>query len=223
MNRIPSLIKIIVACLSAFLCVCSSSPLAGGNSSQTGNSGIAVVSRSQSIFGATVPGARVSIYDQGFRPYLTPSGFSDSAVATDSGRFSFSPVAEGHYNLLVVDVRHGGAAFVANIPVFPDSVFADTLDTLRQPGFINGTAADTAGSTYALSYIFIDGSPFYTVTKNNGEFLLGPLPAGTYATGLFANFQITNVKTGEIAQMAGVRTDTTVITVVSDSVSTWHW
>jgi hypothetical protein len=123
----------------------------------------------------------------------------------------------------VFDGGHGCAAFIPRIPVFIDSLFRDTLDTLKKPGFISGTAKDTAGMTYPLSYIFIDGTPFYTVTKNNGDFLLGPLPEGTYATGLFANFQVANIKTDPIVQMASFRTDTTVITVASDSVSAWHW
>ncbi len=223
MKQISRIVGVIAAGLSAFLCMCSMSPLAGGNSSQTGNAGITVASCAQSISGATVPDAHVSIYEENFIPYVTPSGFCDSTVADDSGRFVFSPGFYGYYNLLVCDVHHGGAAFVPHIPVFLDSVFADTIDTLKQPGFISGTAIDTAGTIYALSYVFIDGSPFYTVTKNNGDFLLGPLPAGTYATGLCANFVVADITTGAIRQMAAVRTDTSVVTVVPDSVSQWKW
>jgi hypothetical protein len=223
MKKICRAIQAMSVVASVFFCMCSSSPIAGGNSSQTGNAGIAVASRSLSILGATVPNAHVSIYEQNYSPYLTPSGYCDSTVADDSGRFSFSTVQEGVFNLLVCDVHRGNAGFISRIPVFADSVFTDTIDTLKQPGFISGTAMDTAGTIYALSYIFIDGSPFYTVTRNNGDFLLGPLPKGIYATGLFANFQVSTVRPGELVQMADAKTDTTVVTVFPDSVSTWKW
>jgi hypothetical protein len=217
------LIKIVAIGLSAVLCQCSISPFAGGNSSQTGNNGLVISSRTQSISGTTAPGARLSIYDQNFRPYLTPSGFCDSTIADEDGRFAFSPGHDGYYNLLVYDIHDGGAGFVQHIPVFAGSVFADTLDTLRQQGFIAGTATDSAGTAYPLSYVYIDGSPFYTVTRNNGDFQLGPLPAGTYTTGFFANFKVANIYTGSIEQMTSVRTDATVITVFPDSVSILHW
>jgi hypothetical protein len=61
------------------------------------------------------------------------------------------------------------------------------------------------------------------VTKNNGEFLLGPLPAGTYTTGFFANFQVVDKLTGQIVQMASALLDTTIITIVPGGVSAWNW
>lgn len=209
--------------ICALACMCSAPPLAGGNSSQTGNAGITVASLAQSISGVTAPNARISIYEQDFKPYLTPSGYSDSVVADDSGRYSFSPAQNGYYNLIVYNDRNGGAGFVPHIPLFADSTFSDTVDTLRQPGFISGTAMDTTGNIFPLSYVFIDGSPFYTVTKNNGGFLLGPLPPGTYLTGFYANFQVANPATGSMVQMANVVTKATVVTVLPDSISQWNW
>jgi hypothetical protein len=198
-------------------------PVAGGNSSQTGNSGITVSAVSKSVSGATAPGARVYVYDQSYRPYVTPSGFCDSTVADDSGRFTLSIAREGYFNMLVNDDKRRVAGYLPNIPVFVDTLFRDTLDTLRRPGFISGNTTDTSGKIYALSYVFVLGTPFYTVTKNNGDFLLGPLPAATYTTGFFANFQVVNLATGLIAQTPSPITDTTVVTVAPDSVSLWKW
>jgi hypothetical protein len=223
MKQIPFFIKVLAIGASAALCLCSMAPVAGGNSSQTGNNGITVSASAKTISGTTARDAHISIYEQNFRPHLTPSGICDSTVADDSGRFAFSIVQEGYFNLLVNDVRRGNAGFVPRIPVFADSVFHDTIDTLKQPGSISGTTTDTAGRTYALSYIFIEGSPFYTVTRNNGDFLLGPLPSGTYTTGFFANFQVVNSVTGQMMQMPSSLTDTVVITVYPDSVSQWKW
>jgi hypothetical protein len=223
MKKIFFTVTVFAVGMCALLCQCSTGPLAGGNSSQTGNAGICVESGAETISGTTKPGALVAIYELGFKPYMTPSGFCDSTVADAGGRFSFTPGSEGYFNLFVHDASLNNAGFISHIPVFSDTVFRDTIDTLRQEGYISGTATDTAGATYALSYIFINGSPFYTVTRNNGDFQLGPLPAGTYETGFFANFIVADVRTGLIAQMLSVVTDTTVITVVPDSVSTWHW
>ena len=222
MKKILSIIKAMAVGITALFCMCTLAPLAGGNSSQTGNNGIAVASVSQNISGTTRPGARISIYDQNYRAYKTPSGVCDSTIADDSGRFVFSIALEGHYNLLVQDVHRGGTAFIPRIPVFVDSVYRDTVDTLRHPGFIAGVATDTLGRTFALSYVFINGSPFYTVTKNNGDFLLGPLPAGPYKIGITANFQVIDPIKGQLAPLLVTIDDPSVTTVVPDSITPWH-
>jgi hypothetical protein len=223
MKKILSIIKAMAAILTALFCMCTLAPLAGGNSSQTGNNGIAVAALAKTISGTTQPGARISIYDQNYTPYKTPSGICDSTVADDSGRFVFSIALEGYYNLLVQDVHRGGTAFIYRIPVFVDSVFADTLDTLRHPGLLAGTATDSTGLALALSYVYVPGSPFYTVTRNDGGFLLGPLPAGNYTIGLFANFKVAYVN--PIIQLIPAFTiaaDTSSAVVYPDSISTWH-
>jgi hypothetical protein len=223
MKKIPPFIKVWAIGIGLLVCRCSVSQLAGGNSSQTGNNGIIITAQAQSISGTTAPDAHLALYDQNFRPYLTPSGFCDSTIADKNGYFALSPGRGGYYNLLVCDVHRGSAAFVQRIPVFADSTFTYTLDTLRQPGFISGTAIDTTEKIYPLSYVYIDGSPFYTVTKNNGDFQLGPLPVGTYTTGFFANFQVADIPYGAISQMTIVKTDKSMVTVFPDSVSVWHW
>jgi hypothetical protein len=223
MKKFLSIITATTVGIFALFCMCTLAPLAGGNSSQTGNNGIAVAALAKTISGTTHPGARISIYDQNFMPYKTPSGVCDSTVADDSGRFAFPVALEGYYNLLVQDVHREGTAFIYRIPVFADSVFADTIDTLRHPGLLAGTATDSAGLALALSYVYVPGSPFYTVTRNDGQFLLGPLPAGSYTIGLFANFRVAYVN--PIIQLIPAFTiaaDTSSATVYPDSISTWH-
>jgi hypothetical protein len=223
MKKLSFIAKVLIAGASLFFCTCSSSPVAGGNSSQTGNAGIVILASTGTVSGRTRPQAQVSIYDSHYMPYLTPSGFCDSTVADDSGRFVFSIAQEGYFNLFVNDLRRGTAGYLPRIPLFADSVFKDTLGVLKQPGFISGNTTDSAGRTYALSYVFIQGSPFYTITRNNGDFQLGPLPSGTYNTGFCANFQVVNSVTGQMVQVASALTDSAVITVFPDSVSHWKW
>ncbi len=219
MKPILSIIKMLaVSAAGPLFFFCSSAvSLSGGNSSQTGNSGIMIASSVKSIYGATVPDAHVAIYEESFKPYATPSGFCDSTVADDSGRFVIPIAREGYFNLYVNDVRRGNAGFIHRIPVFADSVFIDTIDTLKQPGFISGNVTDTAGKIYALAFVFIQGSPFYTVTKNNGDFLLGPLPEGKYAApGIVAGpTGINPVGTPDFL------TNSVSIDVFPDSISQW--
>ena len=222
MKQIHFIIKVLAIGASAALCLCSMSPLAGGNSSQTGNSGITVASVSQSISGTTRPGALVSIYGRSYLPYATPPGFCDSTFADDSGRFAFAGIPQGYVSLLVNDEPRGVTGFIKNIPVFADSTFADTIDTLKHPGLLTGIATDAAGLALALSYVYVPGSPFYAVTRNDGEFLLGPLPAGSYTIGLFANFKVVNVNPVQLITAFTMIADTSSAVVYPDSISTWH-
>ena len=222
MKKILSIIKVTAVGTIALFCMCSMSPLAGGNSSQTGNNGIAVAALAKTITGTTRPGVQVSIFGHAYLPYATPPGFCDSTFADDSGRFAFAAVPEGHVNLLVNDGLRGTAGFIRNIPVFADSAFTDTIDTLKHPGLLAGTATDSAGLALALSYVYVPGSPFYTVTRNDGQFLLGPLPAGCYEISLFANFKVMDIKSGQLAPAFTIFADTSSAVVYPDSISTWH-
>jgi hypothetical protein len=222
MKKIFFIIKAAAVGTIALMCMCSIGPLAGGNSSQTGNNGIAVASLSQTISGTTRPHAHVSIYGRSYLPYSTIPGFCDSTFADDSGRFAFAAVPQGYVNLLVNDDSLGRTGFIKDIPVFADSVFTDTIDTLRHPGLLAGTATDSAGLALALSYVYVPGSPFYTVTRNDGRFLLGPLPAGSYEISLFANFKVVDIKSGQLAPAFTIAADTSSAVVYPDSISTWH-
>jgi hypothetical protein len=219
MKRTFLIVQAVGAAIILVTCMCSVSQLAGGNSSQTGNNGIVVSALSHSVSGFTHPGSRLSIYSDQYRPYQTAPGFCDSAIADDSGRFAFAITPDGYYNLVAHDEASGGMAFVPRIPVFQDTVFADTIDTLRHPGFLQGTATDTAGRIFALSYVFVAGSPFYTVTRNDGTFLLGPLPFGTYAIGVIGNFQVVNAHTGQLAPLLAEVVDTADAVVYPDSIT----
>lgn len=216
-----SFIALAAAGMAGLLFMCSPAPLAGGNSSQTGNSGLVVSSLSQTVCGTTRPATHVSVYSQSYMPYQAASGFCDSVTADDSGRFAFPGLPQGYFSILANDTVSGTTGFMSPVPVFPDSSFADTIDTLRRPGFIAGTLTDTAGNALALSYVFINGSPFYAVTKNNGDFLLGPIPSGTYTMQFYANF--TADRNGALVQVSKFVPQNGTATVFPDSIYQWHW
>ena len=217
--KITKKLLIIIVVFSTLLCGCSTQNLAGGNSSQTGNNGMTLSAISQTITGTTIPHSYVAVYADSFLPYQDTLGFFDSTIANDSGNFSFTNLSPGYYNVFVENraISRGGMAFVQKIPVFRDSLFADTLDSLAHSGFITGNAVDSLKNPLFLSYIFVKGSPFYTLTKTNGDFLLGPLPAGKYKVGLFADYQ--NIKLGPNVAIAKSVVDTAMAIVYPDSTS----
>ncbi len=218
-STIGKSILVLSTIVCVLLCACSAQKIAGGNSSQTGNNGMLLAAVSQTICGTTIPHAYIAVYADSFLPYKDTLGFSDSTLANDSGHFSFSNLAPGYYNVFV-DNRaksRGGMAFVQKVPVFKDSVFSDTLDSLAQSGFVAGNAVDSMNNPLFLSYIFIKGSPFYTLAKSNGGFLLGPVPEGKYKVGLFADYQ--NIKLGPNVMIAKSVVDTGMATVYPDSTS----
>ena len=211
-------IRLFIVAALIFSCRCGMN--VAGNSSQTGNNGITVCALAKSISGTTQPRAKISIYSQSYLPYANPPGFSDSTTADDSGKFSFSMQADGYYNLYVRGTGMGGSAFLQQIPVFTDSLFADTLDSLSSPGYFSGTATNTESDTIPLSYVFISGSPFYDVTGNKGEFFIGPLPTGYYTVEFYGIFILRGDQF--ISNIRGVANSSTV-TVYPDSISQWHW
>jgi hypothetical protein len=180
-------IKIIITgsilSLIACFCLCSIAPTAGGNSSQTGNNGITVIASAGQLYGKSRNGLKMSAYDINFQPQNRMQGFCDSVSSDDSGRFTFNGLPEGIYNLKIQDTLGDECAFISNIPVFKDSFFIDSTK-LAAPGFVTGAFTDTSGEGIPLSYLFIEGSPFYTVTSNEGKFLLGPIPQGKYLFGI---------------------------------------
>lgn len=199
------------------LCLCSGIDLAGGNSSQTGNNGITLVAKSQSITGTTQSHSPVFIYSQSYIPYEKSPGICDSTIADIQGRFAFDNIAAGYYNLIVYDSARVRGAFVGPVPVFIDSVFSADLPALPRPGFAAGTAKDSTGKSRAFSCAFIRGSPFYAVAKQNGEFLLGPIPAGRYTVRFIENFAI-NIA----SPFRAIVPDTGIVTVFPDSISVYQ-
>jgi hypothetical protein len=189
MKHLLFILKAFTTICIALQCSCSVSSVAG-NSSQTGNNGVTIVAMKQSICGTTHPNADISIYESNYLPYKIPSGFTISTKANDSGYFEFSNLPVNSYNLLVQIIDENKMALKNDIPVTIDSIFTDTIKTMQHAGFLTGIALNTSDEPVPLSYIYIKGSPFYAVSKNNGEFLLGPLPPGNQTVKLHVNFEL---------------------------------
>jgi hypothetical protein len=159
----------------------------GGNSSGTGNGAI-VCAASDRIEGVTRPMARVLLYSRDWMPLLDSGTFSDSSRADDSGKFTFADVPHGYYDLIIFSVGEKGAGIFKNVPCQPAVTWADTIDTLKEPGFLHGYETSAQNDTLALSYIYIKGTPFHAMTDTRGEFLMGPLPPSGYTFQIYGLF-----------------------------------
>jgi hypothetical protein len=210
---------VFIICFSVFYS-CSNS--VAGNSSQTGNNGVTVTASCGSISGETKPEIHVSIYEQKFIPYITPSRFSDSTKTDDSGKFLFSSLAQGYYNLLIQDTGSDEAAFVRNIPVFADSVHTDTSKLLLVSGYFKGQFNENVDWKSESFVVYLEGSPFNSQIDYNGEFMIGPVPSGNYIFGYTDKYSDANpvppfndlpIESGKVFGN---------ITVYSDSTVQWY-
>lgn len=215
----PNNLLTCIVLMVSMVCFCSIDQMAG-NSSQTGNSGITVQSYSGQISGKSIPDLSIFIYKDNYLPYSINKGFCDSIISDDSGHFAFTSIPSGYYNLLAREKVGEKSVFIKRIPVFTDSTKL-LYDTLRKPGFLTGISTDKAGNNLVLSYVFVKGSPFYTVTNNSGKFLLGPLPPNSYTLSFYANFIV--IGEGAISPAMVPVKDTSTAVIYSDSISNWNW
>ncbi len=174
---------VVSACM---LLSCTTMNIAGGNSSGTGNGAIAYAS-SDVIGGLTKPMAAVRLYSQDWLPLFDTGTYSDSSVADDSGTFAFTNIPQGYYTLIIFSADQKSAGIFQNIPCQPDVTWADTIDTLKEPGFLRGFAT-AQNDTLALSYVYVKGTPFHAMTDTRGEFLIGALPPSRYTLQLYGLF-----------------------------------
>jgi hypothetical protein len=222
------IMRILVGAISAayMLLSCSPNKLAeGGNSSGTGN-GATVCAATDKIEGATLPLAGLRLYSQDWKPYVQSGSFSDSSVADTCGKFVFADIPRGYYNLVIFSADQKNAGIFQNIPCQPAVTWADTIDSLKAPGFLHGFATIRT-DTMVLSYVYVRGTPFYAMTDTRGEFFMGALPPARYPLQIYGLFTrnkngaiqaVTNVTIeGTLAPSAII--DSTAITIYPDSVS----
>ncbi len=110
--------------------------------------------------------------------------FVDTTTSDINGKFEFSSLKYGKYNLYAKNKITGKSVFVYSIVISSDSDYSIT-DQLNYPGSVSGNVyiRDSSSNQYinAVYYdVYILGSPFATKTDNKGEFLLYSIPPGNY-------------------------------------------
>jgi len=194
----------------------------GGNSSGTGN-GAVVYASSDRIEGVTMPLSTAKLYSQDWLPFLDSGSFADSLAVDSSGVFAFLSIPRGYYNLIIFSADQKKSGIFQNIPCQTSLVWADTIDSLKAPGFLHGFATILA-DTLAFSWAYVKGTPFYGLTDVHGKFSINALPPSRYIVrldGLYTksgNGPLMAISfTNSSAQSALI--DSVTVSVFSDSVS----
>ncbi|MDD5672607.1 MAG: hypothetical protein PHC61_00465 [Chitinivibrionales bacterium] len=184
----------IASLLLCALCSCSLSPTAvSGTSSGTGNNSAVACAFAGHIQGTIKPLGKALLYSSDWNP-INPradsSLFADSAIADSNGKFAFSSVPPGIYNLIIFSWGDTTAGIFKGFPCKSDTTWADTIDTLKEPGYLHGFLTNTKNDTLAFSYIYVKGTPFHAMTDPYGEFLMGALPPSRYTMQVVDRFSL---------------------------------
>jgi hypothetical protein len=122
---------------------------------------------------------KIQVFASSYSPH-SRLGYADSAIGTCPGAVALKLPDTGVYSIYIVEMDSGRSLFVDTLP---PSGSADTvLDTLKTPGGFSGTVVgdSAAAGPRPFYYVFIQGSPFLSLTDTAGAFSLDRVPAGTY-------------------------------------------
>ncbi len=164
-------------CIHFFSCSTDNGPgdVAG---SETTN-GVTVTSAKGSIHGTARPGIKVALFNSNYLPHNN-SGFHADTTADDSGRFSFTTLDSGYYNLYLHNTLSDTALFFPEMRITPESVSKTVTDTLSLSGTISGSVVDSNNQMLDSVVVFIKGSPFSDTTNMYGNYAFSSVSEGVY-------------------------------------------
>lgn len=174
--------------LSFILLICQfncTTNISGGGGSETTNS-ITVCIRDNHISGKAAPGAHVEVYCDTFNPVKQTLPDSLKIVADSSGRFSFSIIDNGKYNIYSyydsVDTFFR-ALFISTLPVPSDTTVQKTYEQAHSLSII---LKEETKVQYPVSLstvnLYLKGSPFFINQDLRAETTLAinQIPEGVY-------------------------------------------
>ena len=191
-------------CLYLFMvCLCTGSRIAGTET--TNGDELKVTAAADSIKGVGPSGAEVRIFAANYFPY-NDSGFADTVTADQSGAFEFPGLTPGIYNVYSTSITNDLSVFISSIAIATsDNGLPDTVEaTFDTTGSIAGELVDTLKMPIENAYVFLQGSPFWTMTDNNGAYRLLKVPGGKYALTFIANNRNANWSTGPLTVSAKI-------------------
>jgi Concanavalin A-like lectin/glucanases superfamily/Domain of unknown function (DUF2341) len=200
---------VFLAVIIALIFHCSTPQLAGSISETTNG---AITGTVVYPTGGIAKGAQVKLIPADFDPYkdsLTPR-----IDTTDSnGRYVFTDVASGSYNVRFLNDNGRLRAFSSGVRVEQDTVTVP-VDTLQQPGRIEVTLPD--GVDFAEGYVYVPGTDIFVFTGSESGFVpLDSVPVGTMPSICYAT------KSGSIPTV--VRYDVRVFPGQSDTIMNPAW
>lgn len=159
-----------------FLCSCGNN-LAG--SETTNGDEVMVTATADRIYGTAPAGNKVYLFSNHYCPY-NDSGFSSVSKTDTSGSFSFNNLAEGEYTIYCKLANSDSSVIIQSIQV--QSNHWSTPDTVEfdENGSFSGKLIDSSGIALSQSYVYISGSPFFTITDSSGIYILKAVPKGNY-------------------------------------------
>lgn len=202
------------------VCCSTTTSVAGGSSSGTG---VIITTFDGQISGVTIKNISVSIYINYYFP-VKDSGYSAKTNSDTNGNFNFSCLENNYYNILFYDSVNKLGLFVSDIPLVENKTYSDTIDNFEIFGGIKGqiTIAKVTKEQYEnikLSsvntpvYLYIYGSPFFTIADDSLGFIMKEIPPEKYTIAI--NFiPVSNSDSGNI-----VTNNNTI--VLSDSIVEW--
>jgi hypothetical protein len=141
-------------------------------------------------------------------------GTADSTRADSLGVFLFDSLADGTYNLIARDTVTATAVLYNELVVGSDSIFISTTKDFSSTGTLVGLLRDKDSTVFPFSYCFLVGTPFHTVSDDDGYIRYDNLPAGSYTVG------IPTLSTSQDFGRPGTYEEKQ-LTVASDSITTW--
>jgi len=200
-------------CLTLLVLACQGCMMSGGGTEGEGLTGTFVNPQGQPVAGVTV-----KLYDADDENALSKATstheYSDSTVTDASGRYRFSSLGKGRYNLEGISGNGGNAEAI----FIPSIKFEGALDlgtdTLHVPGGIrihirsNGTPQEGV-------LCYVPGTSLLAISDDLGQCLMTGVAAGLYRVRLRYDGLLT-VTSSDIQVKPGVITDVGILTMTSD-------
>ncbi|MBU4405527.1 MAG: carboxypeptidase regulatory-like domain-containing protein, partial [Acidobacteria bacterium] len=138
---------------------------------------------------------------------LNRSGNCFAQANTDSeGNFTFTDVPVGTFSLQAFNPQSGMLDSSIGGTVYAGQTTEVTI-ILRGSGAIAGKVLSSAGTPCPQVTVYLNGTPFHTLTDASGEFLLSDVPVGTYSVmavdttnGLTASAQVQLFSEGQLVR-----------------------
>jgi hypothetical protein len=203
--------EIILLIALVILNVTCTSPVAG-NSSET-NNGVVVVATAGNVKGKAPPYTSTYLFGEHYQPFEAIN--FDSVLTDSTGEFEFN-ARSGNYNLFLYGST--GLRSLIKISLNESSGISDTVyDTLLRPGSVEGNIPT---EQFSSSYLYLEGSAFFTTVDRNGYFRLDSLPEGSYTLRLFSN-SATKISPDSVDTLSLELTST--VKIRSDSLVRLKW
>lgn len=165
------------AALAAVFYGCDLSDAPGGGTGVDGLAGLVVDGR-----GTPVAGARVRVYPAPAalaKGQVAPPPQADSTFTGADGRYRFTKLPHGRYNLQI-DARIRDTAYASFVPGFVHDRRRDLkADTLRPTGSLSVKARDGSGPAAGATCV-IPGSGWRAVADSSGTCLFAELAPGSF-------------------------------------------